>query len=141
MNIFRSKNKNEGFTLVEVLVVIGILGILFAIAIPIFFEAQKEAQKGTLHSDVSATAIETATRANSTFGTDTPITVEEFNSYKSESTGNIISLISYVKKNGKIEYCIEGIHTYSPTDIAYLSYNLTTKEYKDTTCTPSSQVE
>lgn len=139
MKTFFQRTKDAGFTLVEIMVVVGILGILFAIATPIFLEAQKQAQIGTLHSDISSTAIDTATRANSNFGNEVPITGEEFNSYKAQSAGNTLSLVLYTKLNGKIEYCIEGVHAFSDTEKAYLSYNLTTKEYKDTTCSYSGK--
>ena len=38
--------KQEGFTLIELMVVILIIGILVAIAVPVFFSAQRNAQEG-----------------------------------------------------------------------------------------------
>jgi prepilin-type N-terminal cleavage/methylation domain-containing protein len=38
--------KQEGFTLIELMVVILIIGILVAIAVPVFFAAQNNAQAG-----------------------------------------------------------------------------------------------
>lgn len=124
----------------ELLVVIGIIGILAGIATPVFLNAQREAQIGTLHSDISSTVIDTATRQNSNFGDQVLITGEEFNSYKATSAGNTISLVVYTQKDGDYEYCIEGFHTFSETDQVFLSYNLTTKEYVKAACSHSAQV-
>ena len=46
------KFKNEGFTLVEILIVVIILGILAAIVIPQFTEASNDARKSALVSDL-----------------------------------------------------------------------------------------
>lgn len=52
-NKFRSE---EAFSLVELVVVILIIGIITAIAIPVFLEQQKEAHRSTMKSDVTNTA-------------------------------------------------------------------------------------
>ena len=48
----KNQRKNSGFTLVEILIVVIILGILAAIVIPQFTEASEEARESTLTSNL-----------------------------------------------------------------------------------------
>ena len=55
-HIHDTTNKEKGFTLIELLVVIVIIGVLAAIALPIFLNQQKAAIDATLKSDLKTIA-------------------------------------------------------------------------------------
>jgi type II secretion system protein G len=75
MRPVRNKKKEEGFTLIELIVVVAILGFLMAIAIPRYMSAREmaaaNATKANLHSLASALEVYLAENPDATLpGTD-----------------------------------------------------------------------
>lgn len=96
--------KKRGFTLVEIMIVVAIIGLLAAIAIPSFAKIRTESRKQTCANNLRLIRDATeqwAMAANKT-GTDTPGTAD---------------VVPYLK-GGAMPTCPEGSLTYTLGDVA-----------------------
>lgn len=110
--IRKAQDEDSGFTLIELLVVVIIIGILAAIAIPVFLNQRESAWRSSVESDLrnASTAMETYFTQNSAY--PSAIGDTEFQS----SDGVTIAITSGA--SGTSAYCLSGDHT-DLTDTLY----------------------
>ena len=99
------EEREGGFTLIELLVVIIIIGILAAIAIPVFLNQRKKAVSASIKSD-----LRTAATAEETYFTDNQAYIAATTQSPKFSQGNTIQ-VSFIATG----YCLRGQNLNSDT--------------------------
>ncbi|MGY4642612.1 type II secretion system protein [Cellulomonas sp. URHB0016] len=103
MHRLRAQTRDDGNTLLELLVVIIIIGILAGIAIPVFIGQRKKAVDASLKSDLRTVA--TAMEAGRTTTGDLPLTAAVVKSDAVTSAGNTVDVVV----TGQ-DFCLSGDH-------------------------------
>lgn len=119
MQTLYAKNQESGFTLVEILVVIGIMGILAAIAVPIYLAQRKEAWKAAVREDITNSVL-VVEQDHSLNGTYQAYATAPPNAKVSPNVSLKVSVLPAVSGNTA---CIEAYYTASPTDTLF-HYNI-----------------
>lgn len=99
----RGSEPEEGFSLVELLIVIIIIGILAAIAIPAFISQRQKATDASIKSDLRT--IATAIEAQRTSDGELPLTLDKIAADAVTSPGNTFDVVIT-----GTQYCVEGDH-------------------------------
>jgi MSHA pilin protein MshA len=103
MNMLKKRNQ-KGFTLIEIIAVLVILGILAAVAIPKYMDMQQDAKNkavaGALSSLISAASMEYSqqllqgTATASTFTPTSPVTVGDFSGTLAGGAGTYTATVT-----------------------------------------------
>jgi type IV pilus assembly protein PilA len=134
LNLKRSKE--AGFSMIELVVVIIIIGIISAIAIPIYANQKNAAYVGTLKADVTNLATAVAVRANGQDLSKTPtrisFTAAERDAF--ESAGNTLTIAWNATTD---DYCIQGTRTVKTTNDTKWNYVVKKKNLFEGSCATS----
>ena len=118
-----TEKDESGFTLVELVVVIGILALLMAIAIPIYLNQRKEAWKDAVREDITKSVV-VVERTKSLNG--------DYQNFAGPPPGASVSpgvslKVSVLPATSGNTACVEAYHTASPTDTLF-HYNIAQRQ-------------
>lgn len=112
-------DRDAGFTLIELLVVVAIIGILAAIAIPVFLSQRNSARDASVKSDLNSIAkvMETLYVTNNAYPTTSAVITSTTQGNAKISPGNAINVV--VAASGANSFKVYGCNLESGVTYTY----------------------
>jgi prepilin-type N-terminal cleavage/methylation domain-containing protein len=104
--------KDAGFSLVELLVVVLIIGILSAIAIPVFLNQQDQARTAALKSDLANAKLAMVSYGTDNGGDYSAVTLPDLTTAGFTASENVTIALPTGKETSST-FCIEATHSVS----------------------------
>lgn len=134
--MFKLKDREDGFTMVELMVVVAIIGILTAIAIPVYNAQRKKAHLASVQQDVNNVAIlvEQEKARNGSYSATVPTQTNNTGpSVALKSDGVITSIVLLNNRNPQTA-CVQAYHEKYTANADRFYYILSEKIMKSGKC-------